>query len=87
MTLTFSACLQSLQDNAPLMGVAHELIVPSVKSKDEHIREIGLLCLGLCTLLDKVRASLSAQYNEKLKSWTGRRTGFIRHLHRSDQSD
>ena len=35
------------------MGLVHDLIVPSVKSKEPEIRENGLLCLGLCCLLDK----------------------------------
>lgn len=40
-------------------GLVHELIIPSVKSKDSEIRSIGLICLGLCSLLDKVRISSS----------------------------
>ena len=37
-----------------MLGLIHELIVPSVKSKESEIREQGLICLGLCSLLDKV---------------------------------
>lgn len=44
---------QVLSDNATLMGLVHDLIVPSVKAKEPEIRENGLLCLGLCCLLDK----------------------------------
>lgn len=57
LNLVHSVCLrllQSVQDNATLIGMIHELIVPSVKSKEPEIREQGLLCLGLCSLLDKV---------------------------------
>lgn len=46
--------LQSLADNPSMTGLVHELIVPSVKSKEPLIREQGLMCLGLCCLLDKV---------------------------------
>ena len=61
--MTDLAIRQTLQDNATLMGVVHELIVPSVRSKEPEIRENGLICLGLCCLLDKVRFSpLSARY-------------------------
>lgn len=37
-----------------LHGLVHELIVPSVKTKDVEVRAEGLICLGLCGLLDKV---------------------------------
>jgi condensin complex subunit 3 len=52
---TPSLSLQALRDNAALNGLVHELIVPSVRSKEPQIREQGLICLGLCSLLDKVR--------------------------------
>jgi len=38
-----------------LHGLVAELIVPSVQTKDYEIRSQGLVCLGLCCLLDKVR--------------------------------
>lgn len=37
-----------------LHGLVAELIVPSVKTKDYDVRAQGLICLGLCCLLDKV---------------------------------
>lgn len=40
-----------------LHGLVAELIVPSVQTKDYEIRAQGLVCLGLCCLLDKVRHS------------------------------
>lgn len=38
-----------------LHGLVAELIVPAVKTKDYDVRAQGLICLGLCCLLDKVR--------------------------------
>ena len=58
-TLTISL-RQALQENSTLHGIVHELIVPSVRSKDFEIRAVGLGCLGLCCLLDKVRLSLAS---------------------------
>lgn len=43
-----------LQDHETINGLVHELIVPSVKCKIEELRQHGLICLGLCTLLDRV---------------------------------
>jgi hypothetical protein len=37
-----------------LHGLVAELIVPAVKTKDFDVRAQGLICLGLCCLLDKV---------------------------------
>lgn len=42
----------SLQDDASLEGLIQELIVPTVQSRDAALREQGLVCLGLCSLLD-----------------------------------
>ena len=42
----------SLQGDATLEGLIQELIVPTVQSKDAVLREQGLVCLGLCSLLD-----------------------------------
>lgn len=53
---------QALQENSTLHGIVHELIVPSVKSKDPEVRSIGLICLGLCSLLDKVCHLFLASY-------------------------
>lgn len=46
----------SLQDDASLEGLIQELIVPSVQSRDASIRELGIVCLGLCSLLDEKTA-------------------------------
>jgi condensin complex subunit 3 len=43
-----------LQQNLHLVTTLNNLIVPAVRSHEAPIRERGLLCLGLCCLLDKV---------------------------------
>ena len=47
-----------LQQNVHLVTMLNNLIVPAVRSHEAPIRERGLLCLGLCCLLDKVRFPL-----------------------------
>ncbi|WFD32261.1 chromosome condensation complex Condensin, subunit G [Malassezia sp. CBS 17886] len=42
----------ALQENTAFHGLIPQLIVPAVKSKDAVVREQGLVCLGLCSLLD-----------------------------------
>lgn len=42
----------STLDNEAFHGLIPQLIVPAVKSKDAAVREQGLVCLGLCSLLD-----------------------------------
>ena len=44
----------NLQDNVHLVTMLNNLVVPAVRSHEAPIREKGLLCLGLCCLLDKV---------------------------------
>ncbi|BGP37334.1 chromosome condensation complex Condensin, subunit G [Rhodotorula kratochvilovae] len=48
--------MSALQENSMLHGLVAELIVPSVQTKDYEIRAQGLVCLGLCCLLDKSMA-------------------------------
>lgn len=43
----------SLQQNAHLVAMLNNLVVPAVRSHEAPVRERGLLCLGLCSLLDK----------------------------------
>lgn len=43
----------NLQDNVHLVTMLNNLVVPAVRSREAPIRERGLLCLGLCCLLDK----------------------------------
>lgn len=43
----------NLEDNAHLMTLLNNLVVPAVRSQEAPIRERGFLCLGLCCLLDK----------------------------------
>lgn len=43
----------SLQKNLHLVTMLNNLVVPAVRSHEAPIRERGLLCLGLCCLLDK----------------------------------
>lgn len=47
-----------LQQNIHLVTMLNNLVVPAVRSHEAPIRERGLLCLGLCCLLDKVRCSI-----------------------------
>ena len=44
----------NLQQNVHLVTTLNNLIVPAVRSHEAPVRERGLLCLGLCCLLDKV---------------------------------
>ncbi|KAI9822650.1 MAG: hypothetical protein M1827_000369 [Pycnora praestabilis] len=46
----------SLQQNVHLVTMLNNLVVPAVRSHEAPIRERGLLCLGLCCLLDKTLA-------------------------------
>lgn len=43
----------NLQDNADLVAMLNNLVVPAVRSHEAPVRERGLLCLGLCALLDR----------------------------------
>ena len=43
----------TLQQNAHLVTMLNNLVVPAVRSHEAPIRERGLLCLGLCCLLDR----------------------------------
>ncbi|KAJ1311200.1 hypothetical protein OPQ81_009701 [Rhizoctonia solani] len=43
----------TLQENSALHGLVPELIIPSIQSKHPQLRERGLICLGLCCLIDK----------------------------------
>ncbi len=47
----------NLQQNVHLVTMLNNLVVPAVRSHEAPIRERGLLCLGLCCLLDKVSTS------------------------------
>lgn len=43
----------NLQQNPNLVAMLNNLVVPAVRSHEAPVRERGLLCLGLCSLLDK----------------------------------
>jgi condensin complex subunit 3 len=43
-----------LQQNPDLVATLNNLVVPAVRSHEAPVRERGLVCLGLCSLLDKV---------------------------------
>lgn len=45
----------NLGQSPALVTMLNNLVVPAVRSQEAPIRERGLLCLGLCCLLDKVR--------------------------------
>lgn len=47
----------ALQQNPSLVTMLNNLVVPAVRSQEAPIRERGILCLGLCCLLDKVCVS------------------------------
>ncbi|PNH51587.1 hypothetical protein VD0003_g5671 [Verticillium dahliae] len=42
-----------LQQNAHLVAMLNNLVVPAVRSHEAPVRERGLVCLGLCSLLDR----------------------------------
>lgn len=46
----------SLQTNLSLVTMLNNLVVPAVRSHEAPIRERGILCLGLCCLLDRTLA-------------------------------
>ncbi|KAH1281680.1 hypothetical protein KXV95_004683 [Aspergillus fumigatus] len=46
----------NLQQNMNLVTMLNNLVVPAVRSHEAPIRERGLVCLGLCCLLDKTLA-------------------------------
>ncbi|KAH8805911.1 nuclear condensing complex subunit [Xylogone sp. PMI_703] len=43
----------NLQQNTDLVAMLNNLVVPAVRSHEAPVRERGLVCLGLCSLLDK----------------------------------
>ncbi|KAI1007944.1 Condensin complex subunit 3 [Podosphaera aphanis] len=43
----------NLKKNPDLVNMLNNLVVPAVRSHEAPVRERGLLCLGLCSLLDK----------------------------------
>ncbi|KAF7877063.1 uncharacterized protein EAF02_008283 [Botrytis sinoallii] len=43
----------SLKENPDLVAMLNNLVVPAVRSHEAPVRERGLLCIGLCSLLDK----------------------------------
>ena len=43
----------NLEGNSDLITMLNNLVVPAVRSQEAPVRERGLLCLGLCCLLDK----------------------------------
>jgi condensin complex subunit 3 len=43
----------NLQQNTDLVAMLNNLVVPAVRSHEAPVRERGLVCLGLCALLDK----------------------------------
>ena len=47
----------SLHTNATLVTMLNNLVVPAVRSHESPIRSRGLLCLGLCCLLDQPLAA------------------------------
>jgi condensin complex subunit 3 len=71
----------TLDGNVHLVTMLNNLIVPAVRSHEAPIRERGLLCLGLCCLLDKVRQqswsrALYIDFNTYLASRGGESDSF-----------
>ena len=50
----------NLQQSMNLVTMLNNLVVPAVRSHEAPIRERGLLCLGLCCLLNKVGLQFSS---------------------------
>jgi condensin complex subunit 3 len=46
-----------LEENVHLVTMLNNLVVPAVRSQEAPIRERGLVCLGLCCVLGKVRST------------------------------
>ncbi|KAI0481007.1 ARM repeat-containing protein [Xylariaceae sp. FL0804] len=46
----------TLQQNDHLVAMLNNLVVPAVRSHEAPVRERGLVCLGLCSLLDRALA-------------------------------
>ncbi|CAO1626006.1 unnamed protein product [Parajaminaea phylloscopi] len=46
----------NLHENTAIHGLIPQLIAPAVRSKDAFVRQQGLICLGLCCLLDSALA-------------------------------
>lgn len=45
----------TLQDNSVFHGLLPDLIIPAVRNKEEPaLRDQGLICLGLCCMIDEV---------------------------------
>ena len=49
---TLTLISSDLQTNTHLLTLLHNLIIPAVRSYEAPLREQGLICLGLCCLLD-----------------------------------
>ena len=56
----------NLKDNVHLVTMLNNLVVPAVRSHEAPIRERGLVCLGLCCLLDKVSFAPSRTQTQRL---------------------
>ena len=56
----------NLQQNLHLVTTLNNLVVPAVRSHEAPIRERGLLCLGLCCLLDRVKFPSSSPFSLSL---------------------
>jgi hypothetical protein len=66
-----------LEQTVHLVTMLNNLVIPAVRSQEAPIRERGLVCLGLCCLLGKVRFTrtisaddLSLTYNRILRRGT-----------------
>ncbi|KAH3661262.1 hypothetical protein OGAPHI_006669 [Ogataea philodendri] len=44
---------EPLKNNVTLMSILDSLIRPSIRRSETEIRRVGLICLGLCCILDK----------------------------------
>ena len=58
-----SPFLQTFEENSTLEGILGELIIPAVKRKEANLREKGLISLGLCCLIARVRTVFRAHHS------------------------
>ena len=61
----FPCVSQTFEQNSTLDGILSELIVPAVKRKEIAFREKGLVGLGLCCLIARVRPAFYGKQRDR----------------------
>lgn len=59
---------QTFEENSTLEGILADLIIPAVKRKELALREKGLVSLGLCCLIARVRLFLPSDLAQNANS-------------------